>query len=189
MTIYLRNATPQVRMVGYRLQYTPPGQSPTAAERRGFKMVRLEPWGRGVIPVDGPECAPIIADLESHGFLAQVDVPRALVGLVAGVYNLDTPVTDHAADAAVRHNRGHKTAEGHQRRTEAAIASGDQLERALREAGVPQASLPGLHEVEFEQDADTTGAGQRVEEGYKVQSNTPSATEPPGRRTTRRRAA
>ncbi len=168
--MYIANCTRQHTRVMYRLDYTSqgelnPNRTGQLAKHQDIPAGQQRPVG-GDLHIRQIE--DIEAQLRPYGLLGTVDLKHRLEGRVTWLYSIDIPVSEDDIRYAMDHNNGTLTAEGRQRRLQAAVGADAAIVNQAQEH-------PLNMSVEYEEldTEDRTGNGPLLAEGVKVDRSAP----------------
>lgn len=184
--LYVANVTRQNRIVFYRLDFNLPGvPSVSYGGRYAPPKQQTIASGRQVaIGGDLNEDAlkELMRQLDLAGAVGTTDVPTLHRRQRPNfIYNIDRPVPSKIMERVYQHNRGVLSAEGHQRRVNAAMAAQEGLMSRLDDTQGTR--KPDEFVVEYEQLEDAEGSQSKaLGEGVVVSTRAQGEPIPPGRR-------
>lgn len=184
MRLYIANCTRQNQTIYYRLDYDNNG-NPKEAERTRFQpaLQQTIPAGRQAqlgTDFHKVQVTEIVDQLARYGLIGVVDVPRQKQ-MAPYVFNIDKPVPADIMRKVSDCNSSVLIEQGQLRRRRAAIEANGAVMAAVESQIAANGTNPDEEpspavKVGFEQLEQSEAGERRIEEGYTVDPNAPSAS-------------
>lgn len=185
--LYIANVTKQTQIVCFRLDYGPDGELKDTNRR--FEPARQQdiPPGRQVM-IGGDmhmrQIEDIVRQLQVYGLVGALDAPR-LRSVAPLIFNIVNPVTAKTMEQVRDTNAELQTADGHDRRMKAAVATNDIVQSTVAnqfaEAGINDEPADKTV-ITFEQQDQSELGEKTIAEGYRVEAGAATAPKNKGGR-------
>jgi hypothetical protein len=173
--LYIANVSRQNQIVCFRLDYGPDGELKDTNRR--FEPARQQeiPPGRQVM-IGGDmhmrQIEDIVKQLQPYGLVGALDAPRQRA-IAPLVFNVVNPVTAKVMESVRDTNAELLTADGHERRQKAAVATNDIVQTTVAqqfaEVGIEDKPADRT-DVTFEQQEQSEAGEKTIAEGYRVEA-------------------
>ena len=175
--LFIANVGRQNQVVCYRLDYGKDGELKDTNRRFEPAKQQEIPPGRQVM-IGGDmhmrQIEDIVDQLKPYGLIGALDAPRQQK-IATLVFNIVNPVPAKTMESVRDGNAELQTAEGHDRRMKAAVATNDIVQNTVAnqflEKGIPDQPADKTV-ITFEQQEQSDLGEKTIAEGYRVEAST-----------------